>query len=146
MKNYFVNYNQALALKEIGFDEPSMAFYQVEYTEESPVMVDDDSQYRLTGWRTCRNSEIPKHYTSAPLKSQVLEWFRNVHQLFGEVHTDCTTEPKFCYAVNRFIGNPENLSEREWKWEDGLYSVLYRTRELAEDGVIDYLIDIVKYK
>ena len=27
------------------------------------------------------------------LKSQALQWFRDKHQLYGSVHTDCTTDP-----------------------------------------------------
>ena len=77
----FISYKQALALKELGFDEPCLAFYQKEYTEETPVMIDDDYQYRLTGWRTCRNSEISKHYTSAPLYQQSFRWFREKYDL-----------------------------------------------------------------
>ena len=134
MKNYFVNYRQALALNEIGFDEKCFGYYN------------SDKELRPVDTDFINFREVSEPSLKAPLKSQVFEWFRNVHQLFGEIHTDCTTEPKFCYAVNRFIGNPENLSEREWKWEDGLYSVLYRSRGRAESELIDYLIDIVKYK
>ena len=76
MEKEFVNYNQALKLKELGFDEPCFGFYQLEYGEIRPIMVDDDEQYRLTGYRTCKNSEIPKHYTSAPTFSQAFRWFR----------------------------------------------------------------------
>ena len=76
MEKEFVNYNQALKLKELGFDEPCFGFYQLEYGEIRPTMVDDDEQYRLTGYRTCKNSEIPKHYTSAPTFSQAFGWFR----------------------------------------------------------------------
>ena len=70
MEKEFCTYTQALRLKALGFDEPCCAFYQVEYAESRPTMVDDDNQYRLTGYRTCKNSEIPEHYTSAPTFSQ----------------------------------------------------------------------------
>ena len=74
------------------------------------------------------------------LKSQVLQWFRDKHQLYGSVHTDCTTYPKFCYVVNEFFGNPKDLTEKEWGWKDGLYSMLYREYPQAEKELIDYLI------
>lgn len=62
----FTTYHQALKLKELGFDEECVAFFQKEYHEIKPIMVDDNDQYRLTGMRTCKNSEIPEHYTAAP--------------------------------------------------------------------------------
>ena len=76
MEKEFVPYELALRLKALGFDEPCFGFYQLEYGEIRPIMVDDDEQYRLTGYRTCKNSEIPKHYTSAPTFSQAFRWFR----------------------------------------------------------------------
>jgi hypothetical protein len=39
-------------------------------------MVDDNDQYRLTGMRTCKNSEIPEHYTAALTFSQAFRFFR----------------------------------------------------------------------
>lgn len=74
MNKDFIPYEQALALKELGFDEPCFAFYQKEYAESTPIMVDDNHQYRLTGFRTCRNSEIPEHYVSTPLYQQAFRW------------------------------------------------------------------------
>ena len=85
MEKEFVNYNQALKLKELGFDEPCFGFYQLEYGEIRPIMVDDDEQYRLTGYRTCKNSEIPKHYTSAPTFSQAFRWFREKYNLYHTI-------------------------------------------------------------
>ena len=77
LEKEFVPFEEALELKELGFDEPCCAFYQVEYAESRPIMVDDNEQYRLTGFRTCKNSEIPEHYTSAPTFSQTFRWFRD---------------------------------------------------------------------
>ena len=85
MEKEFVNYNQALKLKPLGFDEPCFGFYQLEYGEIRPIMVDDDEQYRLTGYRTCKNSEIPNHYTSAPTFSQCFRWFREKYNLYHTI-------------------------------------------------------------
>lgn len=72
----FTTYQQALKLKELGFDEECASFFQKEDHEITPVMVDDNNQYRLTGMRTCKNSEIPEHYTAAPTFSQAFRFFR----------------------------------------------------------------------
>lgn len=148
MESLFCPYEQALALKALGFDEPCFAFYQKEYTETRPIMVDDSEQYRLTGYRTCRNSEIPKHYVSASTFSQAFRWFREKYQIFPEVLTDCTTEPKFVYTYNTFYGNPKDLTEQEWGWENniGQYSDIYRTYEEAELATLDKLIEIIESK
>ena len=132
MKDLFVNYNQALDLKEIGYDEYS--WFGMEC-----------SLYKSDGNHTFYANGIGDNtYISAPLKSEVLQWFRDKHQLFGEVSTDCTTEPKFCYLYRKFIGNPNDLTEKEWGWEGGLYSVLFRKYEQAESELIDSLISYIK--
>ena len=126
MKDLFVTYEQALDLKELGFDEPCFGFYDI-FTNEVKG-----------GNFPCEGSN------NAPLKQQVIQWFRDKHQLFGEVVCDTTTEPKFCYVVHEFFGNPDDLTEKEWGWKDGLYSVLYRKHDQAETELIDYLIQKLK--
>jgi hypothetical protein len=84
----FIQYTEALELKQLGFDEPCFTFYQVEYHENSPIMVDDNDQYRITGFRTCKNSEIASHYTSCPTYSQAFRWFRDngkVVEIFSQL-------------------------------------------------------------
>ena len=134
MEDIFVTYDQAKGLKEIGYDKYSW-------------FGSECSLYTPNGRHTFYMNGIGgKTYISAPLKTEVLQWFRDKHQLYGEVHTDCTTEPKFCYVVHEFFGNPKDLTEKEWGWKGGLYSVLYRTYEQAESELIDSLIQHVKFE
>lgn len=124
MEKEFVNYNQALKLKELGFDEACFGFYQLEYGEIRPTMVDDNEQYRLTGYRTCKNSEIPKHYTSAPTFSQCFRWFR---EKYG-VHS-----------------SPRKYDETNWWVEWGVWtSSVFKTFEEAELAWLDKLIEILE--
>jgi len=81
MTKEFIPYEEALALKELGFDEPCLAFYQIENFEKSPCGVDDKDEYIRTGFATCKNSEIPEHFTSSPLFQQAFRWFREKHNL-----------------------------------------------------------------
>ena len=74
MKKEFVTYELALRMKALQFDYDCFAFYQIEYHEDTTIMVDDDAQYRVSGLRTCKNSEIPEHYIAAPLYQQVFRW------------------------------------------------------------------------
>ena len=63
MEEHFVNYNQALALKELGFDEPCLMYID----DEEDLINDDTAEWIGT----------PK----APLKSQVFKWFREKYDL-----------------------------------------------------------------
>ncbi len=81
MKKLFVSYELAKLAREKGFNECCFAFYQIEQYEDAPVMVDDDIEYRNSGFRTCKNNEIPEHYVSAPLYQQLVDWFREKHNL-----------------------------------------------------------------
>ena len=128
MDNLFVTYEQAKELKEIGYNKYS--WFGMECS-----LYKDDGKHTFYA-----NGIGDNTYISVPLKTEVLQWFRDKHQLYGEVHTDCTTEPQFCYVVHEFFGNPKDLTEKEWGWKDGLYSVLYRTREEPESELINYLI------
>ena len=132
MKKEFVNYNQALKLKELGFDEPCFGFYQLEYGEIRPIMVDDDEQYRLTGYRTCKNSEIPKHYTSAPTFSQTFRWFRETYRLDGK--PEYFLNNFYCFIINDM--KQEDTSRR-------LFTE-FPSYEEAELACLDKLIEIVE--
>jgi hypothetical protein len=70
MNKYFVTFEQALALKELGFDEPCLAWF--------------GSMRVLTLEKTFKNrsgtSTVNKKWnncTNIPLYSQAFEWFRN---------------------------------------------------------------------
>ena len=132
MNKEFVNYNQALKLKELGFDEPCFGFYQLEYGEIRPIMVDDNEQYRLTGYRTCKNSEIPKHYTSAPTFSQAFRWFR---EKYGMIFTLIAST--YYYPSVSFINTDGNSEIELGEFE---------TYEEAELACLDKLIEIVESK
>ncbi len=139
MEKEFVPYDRALRLKALGFDEPCFGYYHVcdGYTK---------------GYAFCYFNE-PERYESdsavlAPTFSQAFRWFREKYQIFPEVLTDCTTEPKFVYTYNTFYGNPKDLTEQEWGWENniGQYSDIYRTYEEAELACLNKLIEFVESK
>ena len=131
MENEFVPYDRSLRLKVLGFDEPCFGFYIA-----GQLMVTADSVYNST--------DIP--IVKAPTFSQTFRWLREKYQIFPEVLTDCTTEPKFVYTYNTFYGNPKDLTEQEWGWENniGQYSDLYRTYEEAELACLNKLITLIK--
>jgi len=125
-KNLFVNYEQALKLKSIEFDEPCMFVHDtwgniINWTE------DGEGEHK--------NSHVNASiYYSAPLKSQVFKWFRDEHNLFGDFHYNELTEKwRLCSVIN--IGKVSFDFEEEFK-----------TYEEAESSCIDKLIEIIKEK
>jgi hypothetical protein len=71
----FVPYEQALALKELGFDEPCMCFYN--NRKELKVYHNVDKDWDTLEHQLLGNSKItlPNTY-SAPTFSQAFRWFR----------------------------------------------------------------------
>jgi hypothetical protein len=144
----FIAYELALELKQLGFNEPCFAFYQTEYNEDSPIMVDDDDQYRISGFRTCKNSEIPNHYTASPTYSQAFRWFREKYGLYYTM-----------YIIRPFKNPEEEYPEEVWiaqvcqsdikefiNTDNGLAINHFYTYEEAELTAIKKLIEIIKEK
>jgi len=138
MEKEFVPYELALRMKQLGFDEPCIAYYTVygKFSNDYSAPRKYNSEFELGS------------YISAPLFQQAFRWFREKHNIFHEILTDCTAEPKFCYTYTRFFGNQNDLSSEEWGWENniGQYSLLYRTYEEAELACLEKLIEIVESK
>ena len=79
MEKEFIPYEQALALKELGFDEPCIACYDklnmlATYSEN----LFEHKNYNTSGY--C---------VSAPLYQQAFRWFREKYDIFG-----------YCYIPN----------------------------------------------
>jgi hypothetical protein len=132
----FTLHPEALELKQLGFDEPCFTFYQVEYHENSPIMVDDNDQYRITGFRTCKNSEIPSHYISCPTYSQAFRWFREKYKL------KCCIIPLVCEQGYSDLYESRIHQEKHSISRIGNYKI----HEEAELACLKKLIEIVKEK
>ncbi len=65
MKNEFINYNQALKLKELGFDEPCFGYYS-----EGELIFNSHT-----------NNYMQRFRYSAPTFSQAFRWFREKYSL-----------------------------------------------------------------
>lgn len=79
MDKEFVPYELALKLKELGFDEPCMAFYEEKHLKNfvNPFLktqiLNSDLKGRVEGFRV--NSCV------APLWQQAFDWFREKHSI-----------------------------------------------------------------
>ena len=140
MEKEFIPYEQALALKELGFDEPCFGKYL-------SSLQSDWKDFELTlemgineEFEDNRNIYLFEGACSAPTFSQAFKFFREKHNLFYEIQIDRTTEPKFCFDIFQYehFGNYEEIRIGEW--------YLYRTQEEAELECLKELIEIVKRK
>jgi hypothetical protein len=126
-ESLFVGYNEALALKELGFDKPCFGYYDV------------DEGYSI-GYTFCysdRESQ-PEIGCSAPTFSQAFRWFREKHELYQAVYADKRADDlTLLYKVHVYKLD-EELSEYAYRW--------FKTYEEAESACLDKLIEIVKNK
>ena len=111
----FVSYEQALSLKELGFNEECFAYY---YNKE------------LSFGARVAYGEI----VESPLKSQVFRWFRENHELYANLFSWLHEEELGKYHEYEIYGNPNGV------YGDGKYD----TYEEAVNACIDKLIEIAK--
>jgi hypothetical protein len=64
-----------------------------------------------------KSEQYAKVY-ARPTLTLLQRWFREEHNIFVTVVVDCTTEPKFSYEIDQFVGNPKDLTSEEWYWKD----------------------------
>jgi hypothetical protein len=120
MEKHFVNYTQALALKELGY---------VEYS----WFGSECSLYKPNGKHTFYMNGIGDNtYISAPLKSQVFEWFREKHSIHGIV--SYYGKGQWNIEILDYKGNELIQIEDNTFW----------SYEEAESACIDKLIELVK--
>ena len=105
MEKEFVPIDLSLKLKELGFDEPCFGYYVDGELRGINLGVEElggiEPYYQRFGFHTLSNHNIDnpnKIVVTAPTFSQSFKWFREKYQIFPEVLTDCTTEPKFVYS------------------------------------------------
>ena len=135
MEKEFVIYSLALRMKKLGYNGPCFAFYQVENFEEKPCGVDDRDEYIRTGFATCKNSEIPEHFTSAPTYSQAFRWFREEYKFHAEIRS---------YTAKYFTIIIQELKDIVRYLEYGGIDLKFNTYEEAELECLEKLIEIVE--
>jgi len=119
MENEFIPYDQALALKVQGFDEPCLAWYEIGGSGLRP----NATKVTISTEQTNSNSEM----VAAPLYQQAFRWFRR-HELYHEIQVDKTTYPKYTYRIVNSFGAMI------------IAEYLYKTYEEAELECLKYLI------
>jgi hypothetical protein len=131
MKNEFVPYDIALAMKQLGFDEPCFGFYSLHEANEA-----------VGGNYPCDGTN------NAPLYQQAFRWFREKYDLDGE-----TCRYNLSHSEAKFLGIDITKTKHRYlvvingedfpNLED---MTLFISREEAELACLRKLIEIVKGK
>ena len=149
----FIPYNEALELKQLGFDEPCFGYYDEEDIEQQVYEYANCSD-NVTGGIACyhedflsvTNSQLDEYGAfsakdddglecyerwTAPTFSQAFRWFKQNHKLKFHIREDIWNE--WCYVHILMQDEYENV---------GAYS----TYEEAELACLKKLIELVKQK
>jgi len=132
----FVTYNQALALKELGFDEPCFVFWTntPKYKGDNiQLCVTDGSHGYSPNSISFKQDFLREGEVLAPTFSQAFRWFRDKHNLVFNFISYSIVKP----------------GEYHWSitWHDvAKVSGIVKTYEEAEQACLDKLIEICKNK
>ena len=122
MDKEFCTYEQALALKELGFDEPCLGYY-VNVEVPNPFLVITKISDTQGGY-----------FTFAPLYQQAFRWFREKYELHSYIHAD------YSWNISGGIWDLNGYKGSRYDWD----SEAYLSYEEAEQACLDRLIEIVK--
>jgi hypothetical protein len=149
MTKEFVTYEQALALKELGFNEKCMAsdYYAdgkilIEYPEDGITNTEHD---KLTEECNDEFDEIGEdkieYGATIPLYQQAFRWFREKYKLYPEIGLHDREDEKTWRFTISILGYYELAYNQNVGKEP-----YYKTYEEAESACLDKLIEIVKHE
>jgi hypothetical protein len=140
MNKEFIPYEQALALKELGFDESCIAFYK---DDNNLKAIDQHWGSSVSGMSKQLNYYIDD-LTLAPTYSQVFRWFRENHKWQHRIEAT-TDQHSNKLGYNYWIWNP--LTKEEYWTEPRDRPAgdwVYETYEEAELACLNKLIELVR--
>ena len=127
MNKEFIPYDQALELKELGFDERCFGFYNPRHE------ISKEPLYEHTGG-TFDNYNRTDYLVSAPLYQQAFRWFREKFESTIHIYQYQDTQR---WDFDVYDNTPE---------EEDFGNPSYDTYEEAELACLKKLIEIVKNK
>lgn len=141
MNEEFVTYKQALALKELGFNERCIAadYYEngdicIEYAKEGITNKEFDKLTKQCNKDAAENGEDPIPYDpTIPLKQQAFRWFREKQGM----HHGIGFNGLWYYDIRSMKDTENAVHEIAHKWDMDTY-------EEAEQACLDKLIEICK--
>ena len=134
MEKEFIPYEQALALKELGFDEPCFGFYN---HQGILILMNQEDELNI---QVYKNSyvKLGKQY-SAPLYQQAFRWFRKNFGLFSSEVYDRGLDNGKLPIIHSYSFRILNLNN----FKD-FYGDTFKTYEEAELACLKKIIEIVK--
>jgi hypothetical protein len=136
MLKEIISYEQALALKELGFNEPCFGRYY--YKESYPMLNPNSGETELVFefGQYIKQTEIT---ILAPLYQQAFRFFREKYDLFGCIDLHTSTPIHWYIRIDDIIKN-----DYVYHSEDN--DLKFKTYEEAELECLKKLIEIVKNK
>lgn len=121
----FIPYEQAIALKELGFDEPCFGYY-----DSKSTLTISTNKTVAKDWVWIDNSIVLIDMTLAPTFSQAFRWFREKYKLRSTI-------------IPYWIGDTY-MTIIEGKMIDEIEPKQFQTYEEAELACLVELIEITK--
>ena len=128
MEKEFVPYQQALSLKELGFNQPCFAVYE----NKKWFLVESKNSM---SYELCLKTDT----FPVPTRSQAFRWFREKYQLFGCIDLHVSTHIHWYIRIDDIIKN-------DYLFHSEDTDLKFNTHEEAELACLEKLIEIVKDK
>ena len=144
MKNTFCSYEQALALRKIGFNDDCLYCYfpDVNYNIGEKYIIMSTSTYLPNQYKnilTLIREGFFVNTVLAPLKQQVFKWFRDKYGLYHYIEPVLVEKAK---SKIKFDFNILELSDDVESYD----FLTFHTYEEAESSCIDKLIELVELR
>ena len=143
MNKEFIPYQQALELKELGFDEPCFGYYEnqdkklVIHYNNLPLTEGQQKRPNLFKIDN-RNSVLSQWATAVPTYSQAFRWFRDKKLADGSVSRHGEADGGYSYRWD--------ILYEYGVYEERHFKLGYKTYEEAELSCLKEMIEIVKQK
>ena len=134
MENEFLPYELAVEMKSIGFDEPCLGYFASK----------DAKTIRLALWTHIgyvNANRLDDDLVTAPIYQQVFRWFREKHNLLGNVYSNASG---WLWEIHDNEGGTHRFGS-EWSG-DCEESGMFTSFEKAEIECVKRLISIIKEK
>ena len=139
MEKEFIEYEQALALKELGFDEPCFGYYDGNHNLQFMYNgIPEKFSEKMMGV----SDSVWVGWISAPTFSQAFRFFREKHNLRGFIGFRPNVKQFDCHVYDMFLSGKEYVKQRTM--EEFNKDPKVGTYEEAELECLKKLIEIVK--
>ena len=132
----FTLYPEALALRELGFDEPCFGYFRDGKLSGVNKWDRKDWEFHIISNKDITN--ITHEIVLAPTYSQAFRWFREKHHLIGTIEYVGGAKYETTWWDICVVGH-FNVNPSEW-------TMKYQPYEQAELACLQKLIEIVKNK